>query len=350
MRRAVARLFAAALVLLLAAPARVSAQADAQLRDAIRLYTNLEIEQARDQLERVISPSSPFPVTEPQRVVAYKYLGAINALLGQDSAATNYFIAAIGRDPLVDLDPRSFSEQERRAFAAARQRVFRVGLQPVPRDTIDPQQDRLNLTVASTHLGTLHVELASTEADTRIPLFDGDIEGPRDIPFNGLMPGGGGFVPPGLYELVVIGQSRVVPTSLDSTGVLIEIQHLVDPLEDTIATLRAAQLLPERYPSSLATRSLLFGFGSAAAAFVAGRVVVPSSLESPSVLATAAMVSSAGAGLYGWLYRRQHPEIPANVTENARRQRERADRNRDILQRNAARIAATKIIVRPLGL
>jgi hypothetical protein len=251
---------------------------------------------------------------------------------------------------LVDLDPTSFSEQERRVFNAARQRVFRVGIRPIPRDTVDPQREhRLTLTMATTHLGSLRAEMASTETDLRFVLFDGTVEGPRDIPFTGLLPGAGGFVPSGIYELFVSGQSRVITSVQDSTSALIEIQQLVDPLEDTIATFTAAQLLPERYPGSVATRSLLFGVGAAAAAFLTSRVIVPGTLEAPGIMATTAAMGTLGAGFYGWAYRRRHPEIPPNVTENARRQRERSDRNRDILQRNAARIAATKLVVRPLG-
>ena len=76
---------------------------------------------------------------------------------------------------------------------------------------------------------------------------------------------------------------------------------------------------------------------------------MPSDLEASGLYPAVAAVGGLGGGIYGWLYRRQHPEIPANVAENARRLRERADRNRLIMQRNAERIAATKIVVRPVG-
>jgi len=339
-------------LLLLAAcllPARLHAQADEQLRQAIRRYENLEIEQARVLFQQVISPSSPFPVTETQRVTAYKYLGATLASLGQRDSAVTFFVAAIQRDPLVDLDPRSFSEQERLVFSEAKRRVFRIGVRPVQRDTLDPRNDRLNITIATTHLGQVHVELASTETDERIVLFDGDVEGARDIPFNGLVPGLGGFVPPGIYELVAIAQSRSIASGRDSTGSLIELQHQVEPLEDTLATLAAAELLPERHPASAANRSLLMGAGVAVGAIIAGQVVASSELEAPSIYATGAAVAGLGGGLYAFLFRRQHPEIPANMAENARRQAARAQRNQEIMQRNAERIAATRIVVRPLG-
>ena len=339
-------------LLLLAAcllPARLHAQADEQLRQAIRRYENLEIEQARVLFQQVISPSSPFPVSETQRVTAYKYLGATLASLGQRDSAVTFFIAAIQRDPLVDLDPRAFSEQERLIFSEAKRRVFRVGVRQLPRDTLDPRSDRLNITIATTHLGQVHAELASTDTDARIVLFDGDVEGARDIPFNGLVPGMGGFIPPGIYELIVIAQSRSIASGRDSTGSLIEIQHQVAPLEDTLATLSAGQLLPERYPSSAATRSLLVGTAVGVGALVAGQVVAQSTLEAPSIYATGIAVVAIGGGLYAFMYRRQHTEMPANMAENQRRQAARMQRNQEIMQRNGERVAATRIIVRPLG-
>ncbi len=333
----------------LCAPARLHAQAEEQLRQAIRRYENLEIEQARVLFQQVISPSSPFPVTETQRVTAYKYLGATLASLGQRDSAITFFVAAIQRDPLVDLDPRSFSEQERLVFSQAKRRVFRVGVRPVPRDTLDPRTDRLNITIATTHLGQVHVELAATDTDARIVLFDGDVDGARDIPFNGLVPGLGGFIPPGIYELFVIAQSRSIASGRDSAGVLVEIQHQVEALEDTLATLGPAQLLPERYPSSAATRSLLVGAGVAVGALVVGNVIANSTLEAPSAYAGGVAVAGLAGGIYAFLHRRQNPEIPANMAENQRRQAARAQRNQEIMQRNADRVAATRIIVRPLG-
>lgn len=345
MKRFLSLLLIAALVL----PARLHAQAEEQLRQAIRRYENLEIEQARVLFQQVISPSSPFPVSEGQRVTAYKYLGATLAALGQRDSAVTFFVAAIQRDPFVDLDPRAFSEQERLVFSEAKRRVFRIGARPVPRDTLDPRSDRLNLTIATTHLAQVHVELASTDTDARIVLFDGDVEGARDIPFNGLVPGLGGFIPPGIYELVVIAQSRTIASGRDSSGSLIEIQHQLAPLDDTLATLGAAQLLPERYPASAANRALLMGAGIAVGAIIAGQVVASSTLEAPTTLSSAAAVAALGGGLYAFLYRRQHPEIPANVAENLRRQSARTQRNQEIMERNAERVAATRIVVRPLG-
>ena len=69
----------------------------------------------------------------------------------------------------------------------------------------------------------------------------------------------------------------------------------------------------------------------------------------PLSLASGGAVVGVGSGLYAFLHRRSHPEIPENIVENAARQQRRATANARIMQRNGARIDATKIIVRPLG-
>ncbi len=329
-------------------PATLHAQADEQLRQAIRRYENLEIEQARLLFQQVISPSSPFPVSEAQRVTALTYLGATLATLGQRDSALTYFIAAIQRDALVDLDPRRFSEQERQVFADARRRVFRAGMRPVPRDTLDPRAERVNLTVATTHPGGVRVELVNAADEQRYLLFEGDVDGPRDVPFNGLVRTGD-LIPAGAYDLVVTAESRVLEGRRDSVSTLLEVQHLVAPLEDTLASFRPDALLPERRPASAATRDLLFGLGVAAGALLSGQLVGKDALGGGMSLAAPVAAAGAGAGLWAFLYRRAHLEIPENIAANERSRADRARRNAEIMQRNAERIAATRIVVRPLG-
>jgi hypothetical protein len=339
----------AVLVLLAGSPALLHAQADEQLRQAVRRYENLEIERARALFEQVISPTTPFPVTEAQRVVAYKYLGATLATLGRRDTAITFFVAAIGRDPLVDLDPRAFGEQERQVFQEARGRVFRLGMRAIPRDTIDPRSERVNFTIASTHNGLVRVELVSTFDDARYTLFEGDVDGPRDIPFNGLSPRGGGLIPPGAYDLVVTGESRTRAQQADSTSNLLEIGWDRAALEDTIAAFGPNDVLLTRQPSSVATKDLLKGVGIAAGAIISAQLIGQSQLEGRTALASGVAVVGVGSGLYAFLHRRNHPEIPENIVENAARVERRAAANSRIMERNTARIDATKIIIRPLG-
>jgi hypothetical protein len=348
MRKLIARTVLAAGFVLLCAPGTLLAQADEQLRQAIRRYENLEIDRARTLFEQVISPTTPFPVTEGQRVVAYKYLGATLVTLGKTDSAIIYYKAALGRDPLVDLDPRSFSEQERQVFQTAKGQLFRLGLRPIPRDTIDPRTEHVNITVATTHSGTVRLELVSTFSDARYILFEGTVEGPRDISFNGLTRTGG-FIPPGAYDLVVLGESGSRANASDSTSTLVDIAWDRAALADTLASFGRTDTLPTRQPSSVATRDLVYGVAIAAGAILSSKIIGQSDLEGRGALSAGVAVLGAGGGVFAFLHRRKHPEIPANMAENMARQQRRSALNQRIMADNIARISATKIIIRPLG-
>lgn len=339
---------AVALSILAAAPGPLLAQADVQLLRAVRLYEELQIAQARDVFLQVVSPSSPFAVTEAQRVTAYKYLGASYATLGIQDSAITFFLAALQRDPLTDLDPRSFAEAERSVFNLAKRQIFRIGLRPLPTrpDTLDPRTQTRNFGVITTHQGAVLLELASTEAEQRYTLFEGEVDGVRDVSFNGVIPGG--LIPPGEYELVLVGRSALDSTRRDSTSRLVELLHDLQALEDTLVDLTERDLLPERAPPSIAVRDLLRGFGIGGAAIVSSKFIGRTDLNERSALSASVALLGLGAGVYAYLHRRNHPELPVNVSENADRRRRRAETNAAVMQRNADRVARTKLVLRPL--
>ncbi len=335
--------------LMVGAPS-LRAQADEQLRQAVSRYENLETNRARALFEQVVSPTTPFPVTEAQRVVAYKYLGALQVGNNKADSAKIYFWAAIGRDPLVDLEREHFSEQERQVFAQAKQTLFRVGLKPVPRDTLDPLHDHaFTISYATTHNGATRLSLVSTTSDSVFVLFEGDVDGPKDVTVTGRNPRGVGFIPPGVYDVVVRGVSRSLANAEDSTSALVEIGWLREPLEDTIAALGANDTLPTLQRSSAAARDFGLGAAIAAGAILASKVVGSSDLQGSSAMSSSVAGLGLVSGIYAYLHRRAHPEIPANVAENRARQDRRSARNAAIMQRNNDRIAATKITIRPLG-
>src|SRR5688572_14735354 len=94
--------------LLLAAPAAVFGQGSTadQLRRAVDMYNNFNIEGARPILQQIISPSNVMRVEPEERVTAYKYLGASFAVLDKPDSAAIFFTAALDFDPFTDLDPR----------------------------------------------------------------------------------------------------------------------------------------------------------------------------------------------------------------------------------------------------
>jgi hypothetical protein len=330
--------------LVLAHPCRVQAQVEDDLRRAIDMYENLQVELARDMFLRVTN--SPFEVTQQQRVTAYLYLGATYGLLGNPDSALIFFRAAIERDPFIDLDQQQFTEVERAAFAEARRRTFRVGLRPIDSTLIDPRTETLPIQVITTHDGTLRIEVSAVDRPLRFPLFDGSNDGIRDLEWSGTDPRGT-LVPPGNYELLVTGVSNV-NRRVDSTSVLFTVEHVLETaLEDTIPAFHSSQLLPERHPPSVATRELAIGLGVAAAAILTPIAMGSRDLGNPAVFSISVAGLAGASGVFAFLQRRKHPEIPANISENLRRQNERNRQNEEIRRRNAARLAETTLIIKP---
>lgn len=344
-------LLLAALGLLAAAPRAASAQANTAetLRDAVRLYEDLQVERAVALLRQVVSPSTPFEVSREQRVTAYKYLGAALAVLGQRDSAVVYLRAAVERDPFTDMDVQRFSAIEREALAEARRRTFAVAVEPVDPVTFDPRTARTTVSVLTTHTAQARVEIRGAGAGVgpseSATLLDGELTGLRELPWNGVL-ADGRLAPPGRYALVVTGSSGHTGRT-DSARVWFDVRHDRPALEDTIPPLTASDLLPERMSRSAASRDLLRGAGVAAAALLAHVAVADSRLEGTGRYAGAAAAAGVVAGGVSFLLRQRNPAIPGNVAENARRQRARAIHNTEVRQRNAVRIAATRLVIAP---
>jgi hypothetical protein len=295
-------------------------------------------------LRQVISPSSPFEVSREQRVQAYKYLGASLAILGLRDSAVVYFRAALERDPFTDLDPRTFTEQERAAFAEARNRTFAVGLRPVTPARIDPSTERVTFLSVTTHAGALRAELRVPGDTAGLVLLDRESDGLREIAWSGLL-ADGRIAPPGRYTLVVTARSSRAPLS-DSARLYFDVQHDRPVLEDSVPPLRAGELLPERYPASAAARELAKGLAVSAAA-----LVVPAlgagGLGGSRAFAGVVSAAAAVTGVAGYVRRQRNREIRENVVENRRREQQRAERNAEVARRNAERIAQTKLVITP---
>lgn len=330
----------------LAVPAGVAAQGTQEnLEGAIDLYKQLQIERARDMFLQVTSTNSPFEVSTRQRVTAYLYLGAIYATVGSDSSSI-YYLAALERDPFADLDPQTFTAEERQAFADAKRRSFRVGIRPLAADTVDPRTGRVEISIVSTHEGTLILEVNSLLDPLRFPVFQGVSDGLRQVSWGGTLPDGS-LIPPGAYEMIATGQSRVNPQRSDSVRVLFDVEHDFPALEDTLRMLVADSLLPERYPSGFALRDLALGVGVAASA-----VAIPTIFGSGDLgenRAQAGVVAGVGvlAGIVSFAVRNSNPAIPENIAENARRQAVREAANLAIMDRNQQRLARTRIVIIP---
>jgi hypothetical protein len=336
------------LAVLLVVPTVTAAQAGTAelLQQARQLYERLEIERALPILRQIVSPEWPLEVTNAQRVEAYKYLGAALVLRGKPDSAVLYFRAALERDAFADLDPAQFTPAQEAAFAAARRRTFSVGVRPIPETRIDPRTGRLTLTVVTTHAATLRATLRALGGTDYLVLYEGPNDGAREIGWNGLGPDGR-LAPPGRYDLSVVGRSQIT-TQADSLRLYLDLQHEVEPLEDTLPALGAGELLPERHSDATAGNDLLKVLGVGVGALAIGSLFANDRLgtgRDGPIMAGAATVG----GIVAFSYRRAHRAIPRNVALNDARRAARDAANSGVRARNADRVARTTLLITPAG-
>jgi tetratricopeptide (TPR) repeat protein len=341
-----ARLLAlvAALGLLLAPrAARAQANTAETLAEAARLYDDLQVERAVVLLRSVLSPSTPFEVSRDQRVEAYLYLGASLAILGRRDSAVVYFRAALERDPFADLDPARFTARERAAFADARNRTLAVGARPILPKRFDPRSDKINIVFVSTHAAAVRVEVRSLVDTTGTVLFERECDGVREIDWNGTI--GGAPVPEGRWALVV--RARDTAGVSDSASLNFTVAHDHEELEDTLPSLRKDELLPERWPASVATRDLGRGVGLAAIALMIPSLGSSRLGEGGRPYARIAAAGALAGGIAAFVERRRHPVNSGAIALNNARLLERAVHNTEIARRNAARLAAMQVVIIP---
>jgi hypothetical protein len=290
------RTFGLCAVLLFAAATRLPAQtttAGQMLERAVRLYEDVELEDAVAILRRIVSPSEGLDASATERAQAYKYLGAVCALQpGPDKrdSAIAYLREAVALDPFVELEAQTFTPAQLAVFAEARNRTFRVAVRPPRPDSLDSTSLTLTFLYVTSHAALVRAELRSDGA-TLLVLYDGPSDGPRAVTWDGTLPGRS-LVPPGRYELAVVGRSSVLNLS-DSAATYFDLQLEHPALEDTLPDLGPQDLLPEADANN--------------------------------------------------------QPIPDNVAENQRRQADRAASNSAVEQRNADVLRQAKRVITPVA-
>jgi hypothetical protein len=316
-----------------------------ELRRAIQYYNSFNIEGARPILENILSPSYLRSVTPSQRVTALKYLGASYAVLDRSEKAIEYFVAALDFDPFTSLDPREFSATEQAAFVEAKRRILKVAVRPVSASIID---SAYVFRFVTTHRANVTVTLVDTR-DTlrREVLFQAENDGLREIPWNGLLRNGD-RADSVIYELRAEGRSLLSGNAGLSTvdRQLFRIEHAFAPLEDTLPSFGANELLIEEFEAAAPWFDLVKGGALALAAVSIPMFALNNDVPWKGQAGVAAAAGAAAGGI-AFQYRRTHRKIPANVAENERRRAQRNDFNAQVRSRNAARIAQTILLICP---
>jgi hypothetical protein len=312
------------------------------LSRAVILYEELQLERALTLLREVISPSNT-AATEEERAQAMKYVGAAFALLGKRDSAITYFRGTLERDPFTDLDAAIFTAQERQLFAVARQRTFVVGAKALPDTGFVPGQGRVSLRFVTTRRANMQAVVRHADGDEPVTSFRWTAEGASESPWDGLDQQGG-RLPPGRYRLEV--NATTTGSMSDTVALRFDVRYHHAPLEDTLV-LDAGSLLPERRPPSVARSRLAAGLAAAAFAVAVPSAIGHGELGGTRKHAAVMATVTASGGIAAFVFLRRGSAIPANVLANARRREEHARHNREVRERNAARMAEARMIITP---
>ena len=311
------------------------------LSRGVILYEELQLERAVTLLREVVSTSNT-TATAAERVRAMKYLGAAFALLGQRDSAVSYFRRVLERDPFMDLDPAVFTAQERQLFTVARQRTFVVGVRTMTDTAFTPGQGRVSLRFVTTQRARVHAIVRRAGETEPLVAFRWTAEGASESPWDGLDQSGARLAA-GRYQLEVTA-TAMTDSASDTLSVRFDVSYDHEPLEDSVA-FDEGSLLPERRPPSIARSRLAAGLAIAAFAVAMPTVIGHGELSGTRKHAAVMASVTASGGVATFLLLRRGSGLPANVLENVRRREEHVRRNREIRDRNAARVAAARMII-----
>jgi hypothetical protein len=335
-------------LLVIAMPSLLHAQGSTEdnLKKAIDMYQAFNIEGARPILLNIISSNYLLSVSTDQRVRALKYLGASYAVLDKADSAKVFFTAALDFDPFTDLDPREFSAAELGAFSEAKTRIFKVAIRPIAPQRLD---SNFAFRLITTQRANLVVEIVKQSSDSaREILYQSDNDGPRELHWSGITRNAT-RADSGLYEVRATARATASNSEIKDRQ-LFTIEHVFEPLEDTLPSIPQSDLLPEQYQPSAPWLDLAKGGALAVAAVALPLITLQKDAsELPSYTAHAGAAAGLGlaAAVFSFSYRRSHRSIPANVRENARRQQQRTLFNSGVRARNRDRIARTIMLICP---
>lgn len=353
---------------LVPAVGRAQQATETRLQGAIARYEAFDVEGARPIFLQIISPSYLEQVTPEQRARAYKYLGASYAVLAAPDTAITYFRAALDFDPFTDLDPSKFAASELDAFNRAKSEIFKVAMRfstngPAivrPQAGLSLDSASYRFTFISTQRSNMRIVLqhiapavrpgqARADSAPEQVLYSGTNDGVRTVQWRGTL-NDGTFAPPGTYSIIVSATPTLGGTSEVRDSRTFRLEHLYEPLEDTLPTLNPnnpEHLLPVAYTQFSIWQDLIKGGFVGGVAALALPAMVGSEINTlPHAIGSAGAVAI-GAGV-SFLYRRRNPQIRINVAENQRRQSVRTQFNQRVERSNRARIDATVMVLTPV--
>ena len=341
-------------VLAMPQTARAQGSPASLLAQAETLYNNSAFEKARVLLTQVTNYKGN--VRPAERVEAYKYLGASYAVLGVKDSASIYFVYALDLDPFTTLES-TFGGDEQAAFQNARRNIFKAAIDTIAQKAIFTQSTRPESStyyfhIVTTHSANVKVEIASrTDSSKHETIFNSSVDGSREIPWNGLILTQ--RADSGIYELKVTAVDRVDTKNPDEKPTAsFRISHVYEPLETPLPPLGVNDTLVSRNGRLEPMWDFVKGMSIATVASVGFLTLKQDSTSSLLPNRTTQIAVGVGLGVVvggvAALFGSNHPNNPVAVAENARKKAAHDAFNAGVARRNAARIARTVLVVRPL--
>ncbi len=348
MRPTLRRLALATLVLALAGPRALPAQApnpEDLLRRARQALQTNEIERGVELLRQALAAQATSGAT-PLRVETELELATASWALGRYDSATVHFQEAIRLDPTARLGVEEHSSELVRAFEVARRTTPAVGLRLPSDTTLFAVRDSLAVTITLTQPGVVRLRLSGLGPEGRDVVLRSDSLASTAVVRIPVRDSGGRALPPGRYRLAAEYSGRGVPLPLVQTQQLDVTQQGADTLDWEPPP--ADSLLRPEYrkgagPRASIWRGLAFGVAAAAIPVVIGSSALSDGVEGQAVVVGVAI---GAAGVAGYYLGRPKIAIDENVVFNQTLRSAWESRNRAISQENVARRQQTLLRVR----
>ncbi len=339
MTRCAAPLWVALALALLALP--VAAQSPATLlSEGVTAYDDLEFAVAARLLRRALASQADPALSDEQQERGLMYLGASEVLLGERNQAVRTFRTLVLANPRYRPDELVFPPRVTRVYGEVLETTKAVDVEAPGRTVLVAGSDRIGFRVFPTSDHRIRAAIVSASGATIRVLYDGAIEAPRTVSWNGL-DGRGRPPAPGSYRLEI---ASMVTAGSTLRSVEIPLQLQAAPLSsvDVPPPPPDSRLKPEK-------RSAVPGLSILIPSVVVGAVLIFPALGEDAEN-RGARIAVGGAvtlgGLVGFALMKPGAPLPDNIAYNDSL---RAEWSREALaaeRENQRRQGLTRFIIR----
>lgn len=323
---------------LLAAPAAAQTPA-ALLTEGVAAYNDLEFALSARILRRAVASQGEHALSQAQLEQALVYLGASEVLLDERNEAVATFRTLVLTNPRYRPDDLVFPPRVTRVFNEVLETTKATDLEAPRRMVLVTRSERVGFQIFPSSEHHIRASVVTNEGTTVRVLFDGVIQGPRTITWNGL-DGRGRIPPPGNYRLVV--------ASMVTAGTTLRSIQMPITLEAAPLSSVAAPAPPPESMLKPEKRSAVPGLSILIPSLVVGGALIIPALGTDSEnsgLRLAVGGAVAIGGLVGFILMKPGASLPDNVAYNDSLRADWGRRTTRAERENQRRQGVTRYIV-----